>query len=166
MKLLLAIILISLSQQAQALVGKDGIELKPIGSAQFYWTFFKIYDITLYNENGQYQAENYPIALKIKYARNITNNELIESTKKQWQLQNIDWKPEWILALKEIWPNVSEDDEILLYIDHQSVSHFYFNTQVLGLINDPDFATNFLSIWLSEKTSQPQLRQQLLGLDL
>ena len=37
------------------------------------------------------------------------------------------------------------------------------NDQAVGEIRDPDFARAFMSIWLSPRTSEPQLRRQLLA---
>ena len=47
-------------------------------------------------------------------------------------------------------------------MSHQK-SAFYFNDNLVGSIEDPMFGPLFVDIWLSEKTSEPKLRQQLLG---
>ena len=42
---------------------------------------------------------------------------------------------------------------------------FYEGDQELGRINDPEFSRRFFSIWLSTKTSAPEIRLSLLGLE-
>jgi hypothetical protein len=49
-----------------------------------------------------------------------------------------------------------------LLID-QGRSVFYFNQQYIGVINPSEFGQIFLAIWLSENTSEPSLRLELLG---
>jgi len=46
-------------------------------------------------------------------------------------------------------------------LNNQSV--FYFNDVKVGSIEEKEFGELFLSIWLSPKTSQKKLRNQLLG---
>jgi len=155
-------LLLSLPLSLHAEVKKNMIN---IGSAEFYWAFFKVYDVALYTESGRYDASQFPLALRIKYARKIKNTDLIDSTIQEWKKQNIQWKNTWIDELSQIWPSVNENDELMLYVDKQQVSYFYLNNEMLGSINDPLFASRFLSIWLSEKTTQPTLRKQLLGIE-
>ena len=42
---------------------------------------------------------------------------------------------------------------------------YYFDEQPIGIIQDKQFGDAFLAIWLSENTSEPGLRKQLLGLN-
>ena len=61
-----------------------------------------------------------------------------------------------------MWPDIKEGDSLSLLI-HQGRSVFYFNQQYIGVINPSDFGQIFLAIWLSENTSEPELRRELLG---
>ncbi len=40
---------------------------------------------------------------------------------------------------------------------------FYLNNKFIGKINDTQLAQYFFDIWLSPKTSDPKMRQALLG---
>ena len=57
-----------------------------------------------------------------------------------------------------------EGDSLTLWVNTQGDSHFYFGDKKLGQIQDETFGEAFLAIWLSERTSEPELRQGLLGL--
>jgi hypothetical protein len=42
-------------------------------------------------------------------------------------------------------------------------ARFYAADRFLATVPDAEFAKAFFDIWLSEKTSEPKLRQRLLG---
>ncbi len=137
--------------------------LSVVGQSELNWMFWKVYDITLLTSSGNYQDSDYPVALAIEYARNIESKMLVESTVKEWQRIDVDWKPQWRDQLEDIWPSVTPGDELTLHVNDQGISQFFFNQNYIGEIQDAEFAPAFLAIWLSEKTRKPKLRQQLLG---
>jgi hypothetical protein len=44
-------------------------------------------------------------------------------------------------------------------------SFFYYNNELIGEIGQQEFSQLFLDIWLSENTSEPDLRRELLGVN-
>jgi hypothetical protein len=68
----------------------------------------------------------------------------------------------YIPLLKNMWPDIQKGDNLSILI-HQGRSTFYFNNHYLGFIDEVEFGEIFLAIWLSENTSQPSLRNELLG---
>ncbi len=138
-------------------------DLKQVGKTELNWLFWKVYDIRLLSADGQYQPQQYPLAIAIKYARDISSQQLVETTVDEWSRQSIDWKPDWESKLATLWPDVSEGDEIILRVNPDLSSRFYFNDQMIGNIEDRQFAPAFLSIWLSENTREPELRNRLTG---
>ncbi len=139
------------------------IDLKEVGKTEMNWLFWKLYDIRLLSADGQYQPQKYPIAIAIRYARDISADQLVSSTIDEWSRQQIDWKNSWQDALSTIWPDVAEGDEIILRVDQNLRSQFYFNDQNIGTIEDEHFAPAFLSIWLSDNTLKPELRNRLIN---
>ncbi|MDJ0831947.1 MAG: chalcone isomerase family protein [Gammaproteobacteria bacterium] len=137
--------------------------LSVVGQSELNWMFWKVYDITLLSGSGRYQDSGYPIALAIEYARDIEAEMLVETTVKEWQRIDVDWKPQWREQLQDIWPSVTPGDELLLHVNDQGISQFFFNDDLIGEIQDAEFAPAFLAIWLSDKTRKPKLRMQLLG---
>jgi hypothetical protein len=140
--------------------------LKKVGEGDMSWMFIDIYRATLFTEKGTYQASNYPQALSITYLKNINKNKLLDATKDQWLLQNFDAvKVEhWLKTLSQIWPDIQTNDTLLFYVSENKQGTFYYNERQIGSISDRELSVAFLAIWLSDKTSQPKLRRQLLGI--
>lgn len=138
-------------------------DLKQVGKTEMNWLFWKLYDIRLLSADGQYQPQTYPVAIAIRYARDISADQLVSSTIEEWSRQDINWKSTWRDELMNMWPNVAEGDEIIVRVDKNLLSQFYFNDQNIGSIEDEQFAPAFLSIWLSENTLKPELRNRLIN---
>ncbi|GAA6185633.1 MULTISPECIES: chalcone isomerase family protein [Alteromonadaceae] len=139
--------------------------LTKVGSAKLEVFFFDIYFSTLYSKNGEYAADNLPLALQIKYLRAIKSEDLLERTEQEWQKlgyssQNIR---NWLDELDSIWPNIKKNDVLTLKVNANGHSQFFFNDDLIGVIQDPKFGPSFLAIWLDENCSYPKLRKQLIG---
>jgi len=137
-----------------------------VGEATFSVLFWDIYKSRLQTTSGNYTA-NSPtdiILYEINYLRDITRNELIQRTVEQWQHLKVkpDLYEKHLTKLQAIWPNITNGDTLALLVTTDK-SVFYFNNDFIGDIQDPQFGSLFLDIWLSEKTSQPALRKKLLG---
>ncbi len=138
-------------------------DLKPSGSGQLSWLFLDIYQATLYTPNGQYNDGVYPKALEINYQRNIAAADLLKTTEDEWQRLEIEYTPEWLTMLSQIWPDVSDGDRLTMRAENDDSASFYFNNRLLGSIEEPGFARAFLTIWLSPNTRDKSLRAQLIG---
>jgi hypothetical protein len=141
------------------------LKLQEVGQATFSVFFWDIYKSKLQTTSGSYplQTSNDSLLYQIEYLMDITSNDLIEKTVEQWQHIGV---PEhhyqaYLPQLEGLWPDINKRDSLALLI-HNQRSVFYYNGNYLGEITDPWFGSNFLAIWLSEKTSQPKLRRQLL----
>ena len=61
------------------------------------------------------------------------------------------------------FPDV-QDGDTLVGINQPGVgASFYMNGKLLGEVNDPEFAKLFFSIWLHPNSSQPAMRNAMLG---
>jgi hypothetical protein len=69
----------------------------------------------------------------------------------------------WLGAMKQLFPDVKENDRITGLNLPGMGARFFVNGALKGDIRDPQFAKLFFGIWLSEKTSEPALRNALLG---
>lgn len=143
---------------------KSAVQL--VGKAQFSVLFWDIYQSRLYTATGEYQGVNAPLIFEINYQRDIRKDELIERTIEQWQQLGLlaSEYDAYISPLNTLWPDIKQGDTLALRLSNSN-SLFYFNDQYLGKIDDPKFAKTFLNIWLSENTSQPRLRKELLGIN-
>ncbi len=141
-------------------------DLNRVGEATLRVLFWDIYVSKLYTRDGSFQGVQPGMALNLKYKRAVTDEQLVQATRKQWQ-KLPGFQPEtsemWLAKLLELWPDVAAGDEILLYVDEQLASHFYFNGGRLGVMTDPRFTQQFLAIWLSPQTSYPEVRAQLIA---
>lgn len=141
-------------------------ELNQVGNATLKVMFWTIYDSYLYNRDGVYRGVEPELVLRIDYRRNIKQQDLIDRTRKEWRKQGVyaASSEAWLKQLDGIWPDIKRGDQIVLRVDEELASEFFFNGELLGSIADPMFTQRFLSIWLSEKSSYPDLRDQLVGL--
>lgn len=159
-RVLLVVMLMSGVSMASPLDG-----LKKVGEAKLRVYFWDVYNSSLYSSTGEYQPKLYPLALNINYLRDIDAEDLIQSTKDEWQKLGIKsaQSVQWLNLLKGIFPNIKKGDSLLLHVNQSKQSEFYFNNQSIGVIEDVEFGNSFLRIWLDKNASYPKVRNKLLG---
>ncbi len=142
-------------------------ELNEVGNATLKVMFWTIYDSYLFSKDGVYRGVEPELALRIDYRRNIKKDDLIDRTRKEWRKQGVyvDSSETWLQQLDTFWPDIKRGDQIVLRVNAELASEFFFNGELIGSVVDPIFTQRFLSIWLSEKSSYPHLRNQLVGLN-
>ncbi|MCM0148953.1 chalcone isomerase family protein [Photobacterium galatheae] len=136
-----------------------------VGEATLKWGPWVIYDSQLRSPSGAYEpGRRSPLALVIKYQRNIDKDDLLEATESQWQKLGFpaSKRQRWVRALSEIWPDVRQGDR-LIFVIHSAGGTFYQDNRVIGEVRDQEMAKAFLDIWLSPRTEYPALRKQLIG---
>ncbi len=129
------------------------------------WTFLRIYSVTLYSEDGLYKPDKFPQALEIVYHRKIKSKALVKATKEQMQHIGFEHPDSevWFEQLSTLWPDIRKGDTLLFEIDKNKKNRFSYNGAPLGGISNTDFSEGFINIWLSPKTSEPKLREQLIN---
>ncbi len=152
--------------QVSANPTSEDINAMPVvGQAKLRVAFWNIYEARLRAPAGRYSPEQ-THALVLTYLRDFSKKNLIKETKKQLEHiglgdhANIDT---WLTRLDELWVDVEENESITLYVDQSKHAHFFHNHHWLGKIADPEFSAAFAGIWLSERSSEPKLREQLIG---
>ena len=143
-------------------------QLQPVGSTTLKVMFWTIYDSTLFTSDGQYRGIEPGLALKIDYRRNIKRDQLINTTRDQWQeleLYDSGFSENWLGELGTLGPDIRRGDSITLYVEPDMSATFFHNDEPLGQLGDSRFTEAFLAIWLAENTSFPKLRDQLIGLN-
>jgi hypothetical protein len=68
----------------------------------------------------------------------------------------------WQAAMRELFPNVGAGDRITGVNLPGEGAEFWVNGQRVGVVKDVAFARLFFGIWLSDRTSEPKMRAQLL----
>ena len=115
-------------------------------------------------EPAHYDAQ--PLALELQYSRSFSAEAIahrsIEEMKRVGSF-SAEQAERWRQALRTALPDVQAGDRLLgLYRPGQGVV-FEQNGRTVGQVDDADFARLFFGIWLSPATSEPALRQALLG---
>lgn len=139
--------------------------LNKYGEGQMSVLFWDLYNAELFGSLPNYKENTSPLALKLTYLRDIDKQDLIEATAEQWQhIEMTNPKaPVWLTRLDGIWFDIKKGDSLTLKIHANGTSSFYGNGEKLGDIDDPEFGSSFVAIWLSPNTSAPKLRQKLIG---
>lgn len=144
----------------------DGARLLGEGKLKVFG--LHVYDIRLWGEaafNGR-DALSQPLALELQYARAIEGKAIAERSLKEMQgLNPIDAASaeRWLQQMRQIFPDVNKGDRITGVMRPGEVARFFVNGKPGGEVRDAEFTRLFFGIWLSPRTSQPKLREALLG---
>ena len=135
-----------------------------VGRARLKVLFWNIYDSALYTPSGTWQGEG-PYQLSLHYLRDIPVHQLIEQTDKAWREQgrNHPLQAEWLVQLMDIWPDITEGDNLVLSVAASGHSGFWFNGEFIGGIRDEAFGPLFGGIWLDADSPEPALRAKLIA---
>ena len=135
-----------------------------VGEARLKVFIWEVYDSALFTPSGHWQGDG-PYRLSLHYLRNIPAAKLVEETEKAWRQQGRDHPRlnEWLALLGELWPDITEADNLVFGLNASGESAFWFNGIALGSIKDRDFGPLFGGIWLDPDTPRPELRAQLIG---
>ena len=141
--------------------------LVEVGTADMSLLWFDIYSAKLFSIDGTYRANQFPLILDIKYHRDIDAIDLITATIEQWQHlglteENIELYRQ---QLVNAWPDVKEGDRLTFRVNAPDDAAFLLNDTPYYQVSNTQFPEAFLDIWLSEKTSHPELRKQLIGVN-
>lgn len=139
---------------------------KPVGEARLEVLFWDVYDATLIAPDGKFDPQT-PFALSLTYLREFDGDDIasrsVDEMRKQGMKDEVKLAM-WFEQMQQVFPNVDEGQTLTGIVDENQYSHFYFNDNKVGVIEDPEFTTWFFNIWLSEQTSEPKMREKLLGM--
>ncbi|WP_351017509.1 chalcone isomerase family protein [Shewanella sp. AC91-MNA-CIBAN-0169] len=138
-----------------------------VGTADMSLLWLDIYSAKLFSIDGKYQANRFPMILDIQYHRDIDAIDLVDATIEQWQHlgfteANIELYRQ---QLVNAWPDVKQGDRLTFKVNTPEDAAFLLNDTPYYQVSNAQFPEAFLDIWLSEKTSRPELRNQLIGVN-
>ena len=145
---------------------KDHVpDARLVGQGRLTVFLWDVYDAFLYAPGGQWRPDQ-PFALKLSYLRRLYGQKIAERS--TIEMRGQDFKDEEKLALwdeqmRRFFPDVDEGTSLTGIYTADGRSLFFFDNQEIGIFDDPEFGRQFFGIWLNESTSEPDLRQQLLG---
>jgi hypothetical protein len=140
--------------------GTDKVRLRVWG--------FEVYDASLYTANG-FNAEQFGdhrFGLELSYLRSFKGSDIAERSIDE--MRNVtelttEQAERWLQAMNGLFPDVKRGDRITGVHVPGSGARFYLNDRLLGDIADETFSRSFFGIWLSPNTSQPRMRETLIG---
>ena len=126
-----------------------------------------IYDAQLWSAqavSGDGAAQ--PLALVLVYARQLVGEQIASrSLKEMSRLGRVDdeQSARWLKAMTQLFPDVRDGDRLTGVQRPGVATRFFLNGQFRGELANAEFTRLFFGIWLSPRTSEPRLREQLLG---
>lgn len=136
----------------------------PYGEGTLSKLLFYIYDASVWTDEKEWSMDS-TYALCLKYRMNFDAADLVDRSLQEMDQQEplTDTDKEMFKnLLTKVFPNVKKGDNITaLYRPSRGVT-LYHNDKPTGSIADQTLAKRFLSIWLSPKTSEPELRKKLV----
>lgn len=139
---------------------------KQVGTGRLSILFWDVYDATLYAPEGKWDSRR-SYALSIDYFREINGADIAKRSAEEIRKQGFSDEAKlsmWQAQMREIFPDVKNGSELTAVFTSQKSTDFYSDGAHIGSIKGAEFGTYFFNIWLSENTSEPELRRKLLGL--
>ena len=138
------------------------------GSGRLTFLGLHIYDARLWIADD-FTAERFDrqaLALELQYARPLYGRLIAERSLEEMKRVggfSEEQAQRWLGAMKQTFPDVNKGDRITGVQQPQEAARFFHNGTLRGELRDADFARRFFGIWLAPQTSEPGLRQSLLG---
>lgn len=163
--ILMLLLLLGTGARASDAVKASLPDASPVGRGVLSYAFWDIYEATLYAPEGRL-ASSKPFALSIRYYHTISGKDIADKSVQEMRKQGFDDEirlAAWHSQMRAIFPDVKNGSILSAIHFPGKETIFYNNKEVIGRIKGEDFAKVFFGIWLDEKTSEPKLRNALLG---
>ncbi len=141
---------------------------RELGQARLMVYGFSIYDAKLWAADGfavaNYAAE--PFALELRYLRGFKGEMIAERSLKEMRRLAVvsdEKAAQWLQNMKATFPDVRKGDQLIGIHRPDGTASFTFNGKAIGEMRDAEFTRLFFGIWLSPKTSEPKMRNDLIG---
>lgn len=137
------------------------------GAATLRFLGLHIYDARLWSAkpvSGDGAAQ--PLALELQYARALSGQRIAErSIDEMRRIGRFDaaTAERWLAAMSRLFPDVAAGDRITgVQLPGRAV-RFFVNGRAVGEVAEAEFARLFFGIWLSPLSSEPAMREKLIG---
>lgn len=134
-----------------------------VGRGQFSRFGFRVYEARLWAPSGHY-VPHLPYALSLTYQRSIDGARIVQASLDEMAKLGvpIGAHPQWRDQLARVLPDVAPGDTLTGVYQPGEGAVFYHQGKTTGRIDD-SLSRAFFAIWLDPRTSEPSLRQALLG---
>lgn len=157
------------STAAPAELGAELPAARLQGSGRLRFFGLHVYDARLWTGERRAGADDWaatPMALEIEYARRLVGAQIAERSLEEMRRQGAIAEADaerWLAEMKRLFPDVAAGDRITGVKVPGAAARFFVNGRFRGELRDADFTRRFFGIWLARETSQPALRDALLG---
>jgi hypothetical protein len=139
-----------------------------VGSGEMRYFGLHIYDARLWAPTPL-SAEGWtsqPFALELQYARAFDAAAIarrsLDEMRRQGPIAPARLE-RWRATMQATFPGVRDGDRLTGIHLPESAARFHFNGRFVGEWTDAELARQFFGIWLAPQTSEPALREALLG---
>jgi Chalcone isomerase-like len=138
------------------------------GQATMRFLGLRVYDIALWAPAPVRadDTESRPLALVVAYRRALSGERIAERSLAEMRRGGpVDdaTAAAWLAGMRRLFPDVADGDRITGVQRPGQAARFHVNGGFVGEVREARFAALFFGIWLSPWTSEPALRQALLG---
>ena len=139
------------------------------GQGRLRFLGLQVYDIRLWTIEPALPAQDWPgkaLALEIEYARTFAARMIAERSLDEMRRSGpvaADVADRWLRTMSQVFPDVKPGDRITGVYRPEGLTRFFHNGSLRGEVRDAEFTRRFFGIWLGESTSEPSLRDSLLG---
>lgn len=127
-----------------------------------------VYDARLWAQDGFKPADylRLPLALELEYARTLYGKLIAERSLDEMKRGGDITEAkagEWLAQMKALFTDVNKGDRVTGIQVPGVATRIFINGKLRGEVRDAEFTRLFFGIWLSPRTSEPKLRDALLG---
>ena len=143
-------------------------QVRLVGSGRLRFMGLRVYDARLWAPGtlGAQDWDRQPFALELHYARAFEGPLIAQRSLDEMRRQRAiepAIAERWLATMKSTFPDVREGDRLTGVHLADDAARFFHNGRLRGEWRDGDFARQFFGIWLAPATSEPALREALLG---
>ena len=113
------------------------------------------------------QATEQALVLELEYLRDLKGTAIAERSLQEMRRAGPLTEAQgqrWLADMQRVFPDVKAGDRITGQHLPGQGARFWHNGRAIGQVEDAAFARLFFGIWLAPTTSEPDMRQALLGL--
>jgi len=138
------------------------------GTARMTYWGFNVYDAELWVDTS-FRAQDWrrlPFVLELRYLRAFKGQDIAKRSLDEMRRQTTfseELAQRWLDDMALAFGDIQAGDRLAGVYQPDKGVRFYANGVFRRDIADPEFARLFMGIWLSDRTSEPKMRQALLG---
>jgi hypothetical protein len=140
------------------------------GQGRLRFLGLRVYEARLWSASGTAVSDSsWPdqsLALDIRYQRSLKGSAIAERSLEEMRRQGDiapDTAQRWLAQMNQLFPDVEPGHRITAVLQPGMGLRLFVNGSLRGEVREPAFARTFMGIWLHPRTSEPSLRDALLG---